>query len=90
MRKVKGQQVGISVCPVCQENVPTLELKDHLFTMHPKKPAIVQQRVAEALKHGAAVLPREGEPMVLAPLPPMPTEEPLTPNGNGTDEEDGT
>jgi rubrerythrin len=89
MRKVKGQQVGISVCPICQEKVPTLELKEHLFTMHPKKPAVVQQRVAEAIKHGAAVLPRMDQEQVLN-LPPLPEEkpeEPLTPNGDGTEED---
>ena len=88
MKKVKGQQVGISVCPVCQEKVPTLELKEHLFTMHPKKPAVVQQRVAEAIKHGAAVLPRmEQENLRLPALPEEQPQEPLTPNGDGTEEE---
>lgn len=89
MKKVKGQQVGISVCPICQEKVPTAELKEHLFTMHPKKPAVVQQRVAEAIKHGAAVLPRmdQEQALNLPPLPEEPPQEPLTPEGDGTEEE---
>lgn len=90
MKKVKGQQVGVSVCPICQEKVPTAELKEHLFTMHPKKPAVVQQRVAEAIKHGAAVLPRMDQEQALN-LPPLPEEkpqEPLAPGDDGTGEED--
>ena len=93
MKKVRGQQVGMSKCPICEDMVPTLELKEHLFTMHPKKPAVVQQRVAEAIKHGAAVLPRMDQEQALN-LPPLPEEppqetpqEPLAPNGDGTEEE---
>jgi len=89
MKKVKGQPVGISVCPICQEEVPTSELKTHLFTKHPRKPAVVQQRVQEAIKHGAAVLPRmEQEELRLPALPQEQSQEQLAPNGDGTEEEE--
>lgn len=85
MKKVRGEEVAMSVCPVCDEQVPTLELKDHLFRKHPpivQKPDKVNQRVKEAIAKGASVLPRGAGPSSVEEL----SEEPLAPN----EQDDGT
>ena len=84
VKKVKGQPVAMSTCPICQEQVPTAKLKEHLFSEHPKKPTLVERRVTEAIKQGAAVLPREEGALN---LPPLTEEEPPPPEDDGTGED---
>jgi hypothetical protein len=90
VKRVKGQVVGTSECPICHDKVPTADLEKHLFDTHPKKPNLVNRRMADALKHGAVVLPRMGGEEPDIPPEPQQESEKLAPNGNGTDEEDGT
>jgi len=86
VKKVKGEEVAVSVCPVCNKPVPTLQLKDHLFSEHPEGAAKAQkvnkvnERIKAAIAKGAAVLPRTGGPVE------SPLEEPLVPDA----EDDGT
>jgi hypothetical protein len=87
LKQVKGKTVAMSECPVCHESVPTLELQDHLFKKHPPI-KITNPRAIAAIQRGAAVLPRGREESVM--LPPPNSPETTAPNGNGSEEEDGT
>lgn len=89
IKKVKGEEVGMSICPVCDQQVPTVQLKNHLFQQHPKpgqpvNSEKVNQRVKAAIAQGASVLPRGAA----VPQVEEPSEERLAPNdrAEGTEE----
>jgi len=89
IKKVKGEEVAMSICPICDQQVPTLQYKDHLFQQHPKSgqpvnSEKVNQRVKAAIAQGASVLPRG---VTVAPVEEA-SQEQLAPNdrADGTEE----
>ena len=59
----KTKKPGMAICPVCDAEVSVTELKDHLFTEHPRKPTTAKKPTGvHPLAKGAASLSTLTEP----------------------------